>query len=439
MKEIKKITVFSLLFIILASTFYNCLAFEIGEKELVSLGECEKLLRYKGEDKFVQYVVYKKDGKIYPAYCLNPEYIGIGTNGTKGYAVDGTTRLENEKVWKVIINGYPYKSLAELGVLTEGEAYTATKFAIYTIIENRNTADYSPIETEAAKRTYKAYLNIVNEARNSTEVLDNNNIVVTPKSSDWIVDEIQKDYVSKTYSVSTVVSNGQYKIDIEGNLPEGIKIVDINNNEKSDFKVSEEFKILIPISNLTMNNTFIVKANANLITKPVIYGRTTITGTQDYGIAGYMDEDVNLNFEEKYSANTTNIEILKKEYGSEIKLEGVKFNLLDSNKIVIKENLVTDESGKIKIENLIPGKYYIQEIQTLDGYNLYKDLIEVNIKLNEEVQVIVNNTRKSTTQITDVNEMIEITPKYTETVYNVDNYNKILNSNNTKKLPVTGY
>lgn len=435
----KKIIIFSLLFIMLASAFYNCFAFEIGEKELISLGECEKLLRYKNQDKFVPYVVYRKDGKEYPAYCLNPEYIGIGTNGTPGYTVNGNTKLENEKVWRTIINGYPYKSLAELGVASKDEAYTATKFAIYTILENRNTSDYSPIETAAAKRTYQAYLNIVNSARKSTEVLkDNNKITVVPEN-DWKLDETKLNYVSKTYSVNTITSNGNYEISLEGNLPDGLKLVDTENNEKSQFKLNEKFKILIPITNLEKSDKFTIKLSTKLETKPVIYGKTTITGTQDYAIAGYMYEDAQINFEEKYSENITKIEILKKEYGTENKLKGVKFNLLDSNKNIINDNLVTDENGIIQIEKLIPGKYYILEVETLEGYNLYKDLIEVDIKLNEEVQVIVNNTVKSTSQITDINEMVEVIPQYTETLYNVDNNTKILNSNTTKKLPVTGY
>ena len=86
------------------------------------------------------------------------------------------------------------------------------------------------------------------------------------------------------------------------------------------------------------------------------------------------------------------------------------------------------------------GKIHsIETFETLDGYNLYQDFIEVNIKLNEEVQVIVNNTIKSTSKITDVNDVIEITPQYTETLYNVDNNITKLNTKEVKKLPVTGY
>ena len=40
-------------------------------------------------------------------------------------------------------------------------------------------------------------------------------------------------------------------------------------------------------------------------------------------------------------------------------------------KEVVFADLKTDEEGKIVIENLLPGKYYIQEIETLEGYEKY--------------------------------------------------------------------
>ena len=63
------------------------------------------------------------------------------SKASEGYIVYTTSdgkeiKVSNEKVWKVIINGYPYKTLEELDVINEEEAYTATQFAIYTVLEN---------------------------------------------------------------------------------------------------------------------------------------------------------------------------------------------------------------------------------------------------------------------------------------------------------------
>lgn len=40
------------------------------------------------------------------------------------------------RVWRTIINAYPYKTPAELGVENEYDAFVATKQAVYCILYN---------------------------------------------------------------------------------------------------------------------------------------------------------------------------------------------------------------------------------------------------------------------------------------------------------------
>lgn len=127
----------------------------------------------------------------------------------------------------------------------------------------------------------------------------------------------------------------------------------------------------------------------------------------------------------------------------------MKFNILDENKNILYENKITNENGEIVLEKMLPGKYYISEIETLDGYNLYTDLIEINLDFNEEFEVVVNNTIKDKTEINKQFENVEVTSKSTETVYNVENKSSEINKenienkttlkNNIKKLPITGF
>ena len=72
------------------------------------------------------------------------------------------------------------------------------------------------------------------------------------------------------------------------------------------------------------------------------------------------------------------------------------------------DNLVTDGKGEITLENMVPGKYFLKETKTLDGYNLYTDYIELGLDLNEEIQVIVNNTKRTVEEINKNYEVIEI-------------------------------
>lgn len=443
----KKIIISSILLITLISAFSNCFAFEVGRKDLVSLGSCEVYLKHEDSLKHTDYVVYKKDGKEYPAYCVDPELSGIGTSGIGNYAVDVTNKFKDVKLWRAIINGYPYKTIQELGVANREEAFSATKFAIYTIYYNMDPSYYSPVDTEAGRRTYQALLRIVDNARKSTETPDNEQISISAESDVWNVET--NEFVSKIYTLNSKVSQGEYVVNISGTIPQKLKLTDLNNNEKNTFKIGEKFKITIPIKELKENGNFMLDVKANIKTKPVLYGKTTVAGTQNYAITGFMYEDAKCTYNENYLKNLTKLTIIKKEYGTEKRLENVKFNILDENKNILYENKITNENGEIVLEKMLPGKYYISEIETLDRYNLYTDLIEINLDFNEEFEVVVNNTIKDKTEINKQFENVEVTSKSTETVYNVENKSSEINKenienkttlkNNIKKLTITGF
>lgn len=436
MKKFRKwIVMISLIIVVIQSS--NCFAFDIGAKDLISLGECETLMTYKGTPIRTTYIAYEKDGKHYPAYCLDVTLPGA-ENGT--YQVNGGEKIQNVEVWRAITNGFPYKSVAELGAANEQEAFTATKQAVYTMLYGRDTALYAPVDSDAGRRTYQIYLKIVNDARCSTELIANNLKVEIGKLTEaWQVDPLDKKCVSKTYTINANVSSGNYEIYTKGLVPNGTIVTDEQNHIKNTFKVGEQFKILIPIQNLTQSENFTIEAKANLETKPIVYGSTTIPGRQDYALTGYMYEEINADCVEGYFKNITKIVVIKKEYGTETRLQGITFNLLDIHKQIVQENLVTNDKGEIILENMLPGTYFLQEIETLEGYNLYTDLIEINLDLNEEFQVTVNNTLKNVTEVDKQFELVEVMPTYTETVYNVEKSTTVEKSNEVKRLPVTGY
>ena len=112
----------------------------------------------------------------------------------------------------------------------------------------------------------------------------------------------------------------------------------------------------------------------------------------------------------------------------------MNFQLLNQNKEVIYSNLKTNEDGKIIIENLLPGKYYIQEMETLEGYEVYDKLIEVELKLNEETKITVNNLQNNEVpKLERTNTELEVEQIKTQQEIKQEqtNYTKI-------KLPKTG-
>lgn len=388
----RKIIITTLLFLIIINIFSYCFAFDIGKTKIINLEDYENVLIYKGTPQRAAYMVYQNNGVNYPAYCLNHGKKGAED---KSYTVDGKSKLQDENAWRTIINGFPYKTVEELGVANEAEAYTATKQAVFTILYERDINDYQPVDSDAGRRTYQAYLNIVNASKNSNETIINDlQANIQPNGEKWQADNLNRNFASKTYNLISNVNSGKYTIELQGEIPDGTIISDLNNNQKNTFKIGEQFKILIPIENLLENNNFTIKAISNLETKPIVYGETTVENTQNYALTGFVYEQKDATYEEKYYKNDTKITIIKKEYGSEKRLQGVKFNLLDEDKKIFMSNLVSDENGEIILENIIPGTYYLQEIETIEKYELDNDLIEIKVDLNEKLEVIVNNSLK---------------------------------------------
>lgn len=84
---------------------------------------------------------------------MNRELPGVEIG--RSQTVDVKKLVNNVMVWRAIINGYPYKSISELGCNTEEEAYLATKQAVYCMLTNRDVNEYSAIG-EAGERTLNA-------------------------------------------------------------------------------------------------------------------------------------------------------------------------------------------------------------------------------------------------------------------------------------------
>lgn len=379
------------------------------------------LLMWNGLKIHTHMAVYKKDGKEYPAYCMNRELPGveIGISQT----VDVNKLINNVMVWRAIINGYPYKSISELGCKTEEEAYLATKQAVYCMITNRDVNEYSAIG-ESGERTLNALKQIVKNARNSSVTKVSSELKINQKNSLWKIDNMDSKYVSQAFTVTANAGFDKYLVELKNLDIEGAKITDKNNKEKKEFNSNEEFKILIPTTNITKDGNFTINVSGKVATKPVFYGETRDSSLQNYALTGYTYEDGNGSKKVYYTKNETKIIIVKKDDKEEKNLKGVQFDLLDNNKNVIYTELTTNQDGQIVIDNLLPGVYYIKETRTLEGYELYNKLIKVELDLNEEATINVINLENEPN--------IEVDKKQTENTVK-DNVSKT-----QVKLPKTG-
>ena len=401
---VKKILVVLVIIVIAMSMFTsmqiesNAATMPINKADLYSKGEVV-FFNYDNVGIGVEVIVYKKDGVEYPAYCINKGRPGVTEEHE--YSVSINKLVTNNKIWKAIVNGYPFKTPQELGCNNMHEAY-----AMYNYDLDKFTVHG---DVDSNRRVVAAIKKIITAARSSTDSKKVATIKINDESKEWKVDSVDKNYLSKTYSVTASAVNETYTIQVESDAKKIVKVVDENNKEKTTFKANEKFKVLLPIVELEEKGTFTLKASSELKTMPILYGETPNPEWQNFAVTAGFFEPTDVKLNQSYSQNYTKIEIIKKDGKDENLLKGGIFNLYDEENNLIYTDLTTDENGKIVIENLIPGKYYLEEIVAPEGYSKLEDRVEIDLKLNQTYKVTVNNFEEPEDEDKVVPEEDEVT------------------------------
>lgn len=416
MKKIKKIINMIMIFILVFSMvgmFKNeakASTYLISEGDLYSKGEMVGCFTYKGIGIGVEFVVYKKDGVEYPAYCLNRNLEGVTSQ--QGAKVSVSKTVENAAVWRAVTNGYPFKTPGELNCNSNMEAFAATKMAVYDALYTYNWSDFKAVNDQG-KRVIAAAESISKKARSSKETKLVGKVEIKSINETWKSDELDNRYISKTYQVVTNVESTKYQIKLDGFDINNVKLTDKNNKEKTEFSSGETFKVLIPVSELenklNIVKDFQITATADLKTKPVLYGETASSTYQDYALAAGEWEFETTVLKAQYLSNKTSIKIIKKDTETSASLKGAKFNILDKNKEIMYMDLETNEQGIVEVSGIIPGKYYIEEAKSPEGYTKYDELVEIDVTFNEEYTVNINNYKKPEEEEKVIDEEDEIT------------------------------
>ncbi len=383
MKKVLKILLIVLLVIVanIGILVNTVQAVENGEQiTIYSKGYFNRVIRNNGIVIKTAHAVYQENGKEYPVYCLNRELHGVGEY-IATYDVKDQGKIEDLGLWRVVINGYPYKSIDQLGVTNEEEAYIATKQSIYCYIYNTGTELYSAIN-EQGERVINAMNNILENAKNSNESFDNPNIEIE-QSEKWNVDEIENKYVSKEYKIKSNKNISKITLNLESQ-PKGTKITNLDEDGK--------FKILIPIENLKESGKFKIKIQTELETKPIFLGEAPSNDLQNYLLTAYSYEDMDKEFEQEYEKNNTKIIIEKTDNDTNEVLKGAKFEILDEKQKSIRV-AETNNDGQVILDGLMPGIYYIKEVQAPNGYSIDSELKKVEIKLNQEISLKIKNNK----------------------------------------------
>ena len=396
LKIFSKILVVLLLIVMLISVSYKTIyaSFQITEKYITKIGKADYHLKYnKGESGIYSYIIcdivgHYEDGKFYPAYCLNKDLSGVGKAGD--YTVDVESIYNNDKVWRIIKNGYPNKSAKDLGLESDYDAFVITKLAIYCVTDQGNINSYlaesNDVEGQAMMR---ALSNLVQIGFDGNERYEDLKLKVA-KEGNFKEDG---DYYSQTYSVISKEGNLGYNITSIQGVPEGSLITDVNNNIKANFFANEKFKVKIPKYQLNKDININIELESNIKTYPILYGKTRILGTQNYVLTANTYEKQSENTNLNLKLNTGKIKIVKLDQDTNLPIEGVEFELKDKNGNTVSSTF-TNSKGVAEFENLYQGEYFIKETSVNDNYIIQDSDFKVEVLYNKTSEIKIQNEHK---------------------------------------------
>ncbi|MEX0416149.1 SpaA isopeptide-forming pilin-related protein [Bacillus sp. C30] len=87
------------------------------------------------------------------------------------------------------------------------------------------------------------------------------------------------------------------------------------------------------------------------------------------------------------------LQVIKKDAESGKVLEGAEFRLKNETGQVVGEAKTTNKDGVVTFENLVPGKYTLEETKAPEGYKAVELKVEVNVVANEVVKQEVMNEK----------------------------------------------
>ena len=392
-------------------------AVNVGEKiNLISKGECPHDLGVKSGYVVTNLVGYNRDGKFYPAYCLNKDLPGVTPDFSYDIDIDHIMKDTEtyNKIWRVMMAGYPYNTPEQMGVSSWQHAYQATKMAVYCVTGQRSLNEffaYTAQGQEIVDCIWRLY-----NASQSNKLAYVSPICNMTSEGNLYLEKINgKEYYIQKYNFSGNNEMPSFTV-----TPSEGMIFNMQNEIQTNYNGNGSFKLAIPKDSLKQNIQINLKANATIKTYPILYGATTVPGTQDYCLSTYPFEATQSATSLKISIPSVNIKKVDK--NTNVSLKGAEFNIykdvnengkLDNEDIFVTKTGATNNDGITTVTGLVPGKYIAKEIKSPIGY-----LIDSNAEQAFEIQANGNNANlqfsdvepTGTIKITKTNNMGDKVP-----------------------------
>ncbi|PDZ06688.1 TQXA domain-containing protein [Bacillus cereus] len=343
-------------------------------------------------------IIKNSSGQI--AYCLT-----LGLKSPNGEDLPEMGKTDNV-VYRVLLNGFPQKSVEQLGVANQNEAHYATQLAVWNALGQLDINELN----HTNKNVEKAAKAIINAANNSQDTQDIfMNVIPAEKQKAELKGEF---FETNLYTVQTNAKSGSYKVVVK-NAPNGVKIVSENGEVKDQLSVGEKFRIQIPKN--TRTGEFNLSVAANLTKVQAIAYRGTDTVQNATVLLERNEEKLSSDLAVNWEA-AGSLKIKKVGENGEV-LAGAVFEVFNSNNGSVGK-ITTGADGTAELNNLPIGTYTVKEIKAPTGYVLGDKPQTIEVKTGETGAVqIVNNKAKGNIEIKKLSDSGKVLPNVEFTVF----------------------
>ena len=364
-----------------------------------------------------------------PAYCVNPNTVGVPQTVGVGESIEylADEKASDPKVVGIVANGYPTRSLTELGLENKYQGYYATKMALWCYLISDwdiNNLKVNPnltgVELQRAQKILAAAKDIYARGTAWNEMLSPEVSCTPDRDTAYEVTIDGKQYKQQVFTFWSKTWVCDYAVNVSFSdpslVPEGTRIVDMNNQDIITITTkgtgdgyAGKFKVLYPLESVQGETGSVQLSFSTNVYKYAVFfaicqEKDEYGELQNYVVDTDPTTTMRLSAYSNYSDGTTieyetGLRILKYETGTEIPISGALFEVIGPDGDSI-GTFVTNGDGRIEIPLSKVGNYTVIERQAPSHYIISEEPAQnVTVVYNEVAEVTFFNDPYGTLRI----------------------------------------